>query len=171
MGYQAPWLAVALAGLTMDHMSSNGTSPNTPITFQGDFSRLAPLIVEEWPQVDPIAVEKTAGNYDLLVSLISTETEHSKVLVKKQLTELADVARSDKDITDEKQNAEIKRLRAMVDRLTARSQEVSNYVREQMLEDARGQISKNPVVALLTAIGLGFVLGFILRGLGRGRGA
>lgn len=151
-------------------MSSNGTA-STHVSFRDDFTRIRPLILEQWPQIDGDALEQTQGDYDLLVSLIATETEHSKALVKKQLGEISDVAQAKSGDKDEEQDNEIKRLQGMVDRLTARSQEVSNYVREQMLVDARGQVNKNPLVALLMAVGLGFVVGFILRGLGRGRGA
>lgn len=154
----------------MAYMSSNGTHAGN-VSFRDDFSRLRPLILEEWPQIDGEALEQTQGDYDLLVSLIATETEHSKALVKKQLGEIAEVAEKKDGAKDAEQDAEIKRLRGMVDRLTARSQEVSNYVRQQMLDDARGQVNKNPLVALLMAVGLGFVFGFILRGIGRGRGA
>lgn len=154
----------------MAHMSANGTA-SAHVSFRDDFSRLRPLILEEWPQIDGHALEQTNGDYDLLVALIATETEHSKALVKKQLGEIVDVVQAKGTAKDEEQDAEIKRLQRMVDRLTARSHEVSDYVRKQMLEDARGQVAKNPLVALLMAVGLGFVLGFILRGLGRGRGA
>ena len=43
----------------------------------------------------------------------------------------------------------------------------AGYVRERLAEDARTQVKQNPLVTLMMAIGLGFILGFILRGPGR----
>lgn len=114
--------------------------------------------------VDGQALEQTQGDYDLVVALIATETEHSKALVKKQLDELASVSDGNGKTTDE-----VRRLRQMVERLQHKSQDVANYVKKQMMTDARDQVGKNPLAALLMAVGFGIVLGFLLRGLGRGR--
>jgi ElaB/YqjD/DUF883 family membrane-anchored ribosome-binding protein len=133
-------------------------------TFAERFDKLAPMIRDEWPQVDGDALEQTRGDFDLVVALIATETDHSKTLVKKQLHELATIA-NDNGAT---QN-EVRRLRQMVDRLQAKSQDVTDYVKKQMVTDAREKVGQNPLVALLMAVGFGVILGFLLRGLGRGR--
>jgi ElaB/YqjD/DUF883 family membrane-anchored ribosome-binding protein len=131
--------------------------------FSERFDQLVPLIRDEWPQVDGDALAQTKGDYDLVVALIATETEHSKALVKKQLEEITQVANG------EGHHDEVKRLRQMVERLQVKSQDVANYVRKQMLGDARDKVGQNPLVALLMAVGLGIILGFVLRGLGRER--
>lgn len=122
------------------------------------------MIREEWPDVDRIALEQTKGDFDLVVALISTETDHSKTLVKKQLEEIATIANEN----GANQN-EVRKLKQMVERLQAKSQDVTDYVKQQMMADAREKVNQNPLVALLTAVGFGLILGFILRGLGRGR--
>jgi ElaB/YqjD/DUF883 family membrane-anchored ribosome-binding protein len=53
--------------------------------------------------------------------------------------------------------------------LQAKATEVSSYVRKQALSDAKHKAEQHPLVTLLVAIGLGFILGFLLRGLGRDR--
>ncbi len=139
------------------------TTGNTQ-TFAERFARLTPLIRDEWPQVDGEALEQTQGDFDRVVALIATETDHSKTLVKKQLEEISTIANDN----GASQN-EVRKLRQMVDRLQAKSQDVTDYVKKQMVTDAREKVGQNPIAALLMAMGLGVLLGFILRGVGRGR--
>ena len=114
--------------------------------------------------MDGEALDQTHGDFDLVVALIAMETDHSKTLVKKQLEEIATVA-NDNGANDN----EVRKLRQMVERLQAKSQDVTDYVKKQMVTDARDKVGQNPLVALLMAMGFGLLLGFILRGLGRGR--
>lgn len=133
-------------------------------TFAERFEKLAPMILDEWPQVDGDALAQTRGDFDLVVALVATETDHSKTLVKKQLNEIATVANENGASENE-----VRKLRQMVERLQAKSQHVTDYVKKQMVEDAREKVNQNPLVSLLMAVGFGVLLGFILRGLGRGR--
>lgn len=133
-------------------------------TFTERFDKLTPMILTEWPSVDGDALAQTHGDFDLVVALIATETDHTKTLVKKQLDEIAAVA-NDNGASEN----EVRRLRQMVERLQAKSNDVTDYVKKQMVEDARGQVTKNPLAALLVALGFGVLLGIILRGFGRGR--
>lgn len=144
--------------------TANAHQDTKQAAFAERFERLAPMIREEWPEVDRIALEQTKGDFELVVALISTETDHSKTLVKKQLQEIATIA----DDNGASQN-EVRKLKQMVERLQAKSQDVTDYVKRQMVADAREKVNQNPLVALLTAVGVGLILGFILRGLGRGR--
>lgn len=148
---------------TMAPMEEPRTNNGQGTTSKADdaFEDLVPLIVDEWPQVDGEALRQTQGDPDLLVALIATETEHSKALIRKQLDELREL-RVQRDARDE-----VRWLREVVERMQSRSGDLGDYVKQQMLDDARGQVNKNPLVALAMAVGLGFLLGFILRGLGR----
>lgn len=132
--------------------------------FAERFDRLAPMILEEWPQVDGEALDQTQGDLDLLVALIATETDHSKTLVKKQLEEIATIANDN----GASQN-EVRKLRQMVERLQAKSHDVTDYVRKQMVTDAKEKVNQHPLQSLLMAVGLGVIIGFLLRGFGRGR--
>ncbi len=138
------------------------TEPATQ--FAQQFERLSPMICEEWPQVDGDALAKTNGDYHSVVALISTETDHSKTLVKKQLEELSTIANENGS-----SNNELRKIRQMVERLQAKSQDVTAYVRGQMVEETRAKVVKSPLASLLMAVGFGFLLAMILRGLGRGR--
>ena len=131
-----------------------------------DFGDLLPLIRDEWPQVAVSALEETAGDYDQLVALIATETEHTKTLVRRQLDELRKLSGERKAKNAWLHDNELQKLREMLDRLQFKSNDVADYVRDRMAEDARKQVNQNPLVTLMMAIGLGFILGFILRGPG-----
>jgi ElaB/YqjD/DUF883 family membrane-anchored ribosome-binding protein len=130
--------------------------------FVEQFDKLVPLIRDEWPAVDGDALRQTKGDYDLVVTLIAEQTEHTKALVKKQLDELRTMIQGN-------QASEVQRLRQMVERLQAKSQEIAGYVKSQMLKDAKQKVSDNPIVALLVALGFGLVLGLLLRGGSRER--
>jgi ElaB/YqjD/DUF883 family membrane-anchored ribosome-binding protein len=125
--------------------------------FVEHFDKLVPLIRDEWPTVDGDALQQTKGDYDLVVTLIAEQTEHTRALVRKQLDELSTMVPGG-------QASDIARLRHVVERLQARSQEIAGYVKGQMLKDAKQKVSDNPLVALLMALGFGLILGFLLRG-------
>ncbi|MBI4954605.1 MAG: hypothetical protein HY908_21450 [Myxococcales bacterium] len=135
---------------------------DTTIDFAKSFDKLVPLIRNEWPEVEAEALDKTGGDFEQVVTLVAKKTEHTKTLVRKQLTELQSVSHEEPGTA-----GELGRLRKIVDRLQARSHEIS----EKMLADAKKKVSDNPLTALLMALGLGLVLGFLLRGFGRGRRA
>ena len=130
--------------------------------FKNSFGTVLPLIRAEWPQIDAAVLDETDGDYDRVVTAIATQTEHTRALVRKQLAELEDVASTN----GSNGSGEAKRIRQMLEKLQGRSNELTDYVRKQMVTDAKKQVGDNPLVALLMAIGLGFVLGFILRSLG-----
>ncbi len=135
-------------------------------TFSADFQQLLPLIRQEWPQVPRTALEETAGDYDALVAVIANKTEHTRALVGKQLDELRSIASQRRANTGWLNDTELRRLREMLNRLQHKSNDVAGYVRERLATDARSQVDQNPLVTLLMALGLGFVLGFMLRGSG-----
>jgi hypothetical protein len=143
---------------------STGNGKTASAEFSRQFDKITPLIHEEWPDVDAEALKQTKGDYDLVVTLIAKRTEHTKTLVKKQLEELQRVADGGDRADD------MRLLRQMLERLQARTQEASNFVRGRMTDDAKQKVTQNPLVTLLIAIGLGFLLGFVLRGRGRRHG-
>ncbi len=133
--------------------------------FHDEFDKLAPLIREEWPDVDADALTATRGDYERVVTLIAAKTEHTKALVKRQLDELRAIAT---DGNGKGGSLGIDQgVQQMLNKLHDKSNEIAGYVKKQMVTDAKVKVSENPLVSLLMAIGLGFVLGFILRGMGR----
>ena len=138
--------------------------------FAHDFDKLVPLIVGEWPDVPTEALAETKGNYDAVVALIARKTEHTRALVRRQLAELESLARAPKAADGEHDGDELARLRKLVERIQERSREVGDFV-EDKLAEARRHAQRSPLTALLWALGLGLLLGFLFRGSGRRGGA
>jgi hypothetical protein len=131
----------------------------------GGFAELRPLILAEWPKVAEDALDETEGDHAKIVELVVASGDFEGELVERQLAELAELAREDGKAADggDRPVQEVARS------LQTKMNEVASYVRGQMLADARGKARENFLVTLLLAIGLGFVLGIIVRGFGRGR--
>ena len=136
--------------------------------FAKDFAAVKPLITAEWPEVEEEALDATDGSYDSVVDLVAEKTEHSTALVKKQLGELHQLAADDGVGKMARLKAKIKdneKLQAMQTKIT----ELTKYARSQMASDVKSKATEHPLVVLLVAIGLGFIVGFLARGIARGR--
>ncbi|MBW2529195.1 MAG: hypothetical protein JRI23_33775 [Deltaproteobacteria bacterium] len=129
------------------------------------FTQLKPLILAEWPKVAADALDETEGDHDKIVDLVLASADLERDLVERQLAELAELAREDAGGN----GASGRALQDVAQSLQSRMNEVASYVRGQMLADARSKARENFLVTVLMAIGLGFILGIIVRGLGRGR--
>jgi ElaB/YqjD/DUF883 family membrane-anchored ribosome-binding protein len=149
-----------------------GSNQPTNEAFAATFEALQPLIRAEWPVVDEAALTETAGDYEKVVALVAKSTEHTKALVRRHLGELQQVAAEDakgEAASDGTLAAAQRKLQETLKGLQAKASELSDYVRTQALADAKTKAEQHPLVTLLMAVGLGFILGFVLRGLGRGR--
>jgi hypothetical protein len=124
--------------------------------------QLVPLLCEQWPELEAEALNETEGDYERLVAVIAAKTEHTKVLVRRQLEELR---RELAGGTDESGD-ELGRLKEAVELLQRKSQDLVAYARGKLRED----VKDSPLVALFMTLGLGILIGLLLRGRGRGRG-
>jgi hypothetical protein len=157
------------------------TKVETAEAFTKAFPALQPLICAEWAAVDPKTLGATEGDYEKVVALVTSATEHSRTLVKRQLGELVQIATEDAAKPragggggaakgDGVLGAAERSLQEALRRLQAKANEVADYVRKDALSDAKRKAEEHPLfVALLLAVGLGFILGFLFRGNGRGR--
>lgn len=136
--------------------ASNGTL--TKDSFKTSFTDLGPLIVQEWPEVDSDSLDGTEGDLDKVVTLVAQKTEHTKTLVRRQLTELSKMAAD---------NGAEGRLKALIKRLEDKTSEISGRVRENMLPAAEQKVRDHLVVSLLVSAAFGFLVGVIVRGFGR----
>jgi len=131
----------------------------------GGFAELRPLILAEWPKVAGDALDETGGDRDKIVELVIASGDFERELVERQLAELTELAREDGKAA----GGGDRPVQEVARSLQTKMNEVASYVRGQMLADAQGKARENFLVTLLLAIGLGFVLGIIVRGFGRGR--
>jgi ElaB/YqjD/DUF883 family membrane-anchored ribosome-binding protein len=136
--------------------STNGTPLPT--------SRFAELVVEEWPGLAREAVNALAEDREALTALIAERFDHTKALVRKKLGELERLVG-----TAEGREQSAERVEQLLEELRAKSEEATKYVRDELARDARIQVREHPLVSILMAVTFGLLLGFFLRGLGRGR--
>lgn len=145
------------------------TTPSEPEGFAEAFSSVKPLICAEWPKVDPKALDKTKGNWAKVVDLVVAATDQKQDLVERQLGELQQVAAEDTPPAADAAETKGRPMQEAMRSMQTKMNEVAEYVRRQMLDDAKTKARENFLVTLLLAIGLGFILGIIVRGFGRGR--
>lgn len=132
-----------------------------------EFAELKPLIMAEWPKVAEDALDETHGDRDAIVEVVVASAEVAREVAERQVDELRQLARDEPSAAAG--DGAARPVQEVARSLQAKMNEVASYVRGQMLEDARGKARENFLVTLLLAIGLGFVLGIIVRGFGRGR--
>ena len=153
-----------------DDLHSEGTMSTSvdkaPEAFTDAFPEVKPLICAEWPDVDSTAIDQTDGDYGKVVELVCAATEQEQELVERQLAELQQVASDEEPVPA---GAKGRPVHEAMRSMQGKMNEVAHYVRQQMLDDAKSKARENFLVTLLLAIGLGFVLGIIVRGFGRGR--
>jgi hypothetical protein len=135
-------------------------------SFAEHFAALKPLIVAEWPAVDAAALEATRGDRAEVVELVVTSTEQDREVVERQLRELGEVAAAGDPPPSPPATAP---FHEALQTLQAKMNEATAYIRDKMLTEANQRGRDHFLLTLALAIGLGFILGFVLRGLGRGR--
>lgn len=115
------------------------TAPaTTPYDFSFDRSAFAasfadkiqPLVVDEWG-LSADAVAATEGDPDKVVALVVAETESSKALARKHLTEIVEVAGIKARSMEARLQALIGRLEAATGPMQARAAETQEALRER----------------------------------------
>ena len=128
-------------------------------SFGQEFPKIIALIREEWPVVDPALLEATNGDVDSVVALVAAATEHTRVLVRRQLEELRRAA-----VEPNTPAFSVADWNELMRRIQSRAGGVARDLKSQALEEATVQVRRNPIASLLVALGLGFLLGLALRG-------
>ena len=157
----------------------HATKAQTTEALAKTFPALRPLICEEWPEVDAKALEATEGDYEKVVALVTSSTEHSKTLVRRHLAEIVQVANEDAANRAARGSgkgggalgAARRNVEDALRKLHETASEGADRVRKRALIVTKHEVQRHPLVALLMAIGLGFIFGFWLRGLGCDRDA
>lgn len=148
--------------------------------FQGAFANLRPVILSEWPEVSETALTATAGELDQVVALIAERTSHTKALVRRQLEELYRVVTQPADSgAGARRKNGVERggfghgspaVDELISELERRASRVVRELRGGILDGARDRVRGNVLFSLLISIGLGFIVGVVFMGVGRGNG-
>ena len=142
--------------------------------FAGAFKLMQPAILAEWPQVDAAGLAGTEGDLDRAVGLIAEQTAHTKALVRRQLDELHRVLlappRRPRPAGSQRGDGGVpESVDAMLHDLEQRAAHLLRDLRGGMLSDARGKVRENVLFSLLISLGLGFIVGVLFTGWGRGK--
>jgi ElaB/YqjD/DUF883 family membrane-anchored ribosome-binding protein len=160
--------------LNSNHHSAMVLSPKK---FRKKFDRLTPFILQEWQQLESDALAATEGNLDSVVNYITSQTKHSRTLIQQHLTELYQLVKSEKNKkvetiqTDlvELQDQVIPSVEKTLDALEKRAETVLAQLEEKLLlPEVKERVREKPGMSLLTALGIGFLIGLIVGGSNRG---
>ncbi len=154
------------------------TFPFSEDAFRGSFSEVARLICEEWPKVDREALDATEGDPQKVLDTVVAATGHSKVLVRKHLGEIAEVAGVDASGIEARLVRLLHFLEDKADPIGQEAQRLAGQVRDRgvsvgktvagSVHEAEGTMKDNLWVSLIAAMGLGVLAGLIA-GMTRGR--
>lgn len=155
--------------------SPHPDSPQFDEHFQANFAAIAPLILEEWVQVSAEQLAATQGNFQAVVDCIATITEHTHVLTRRQLHELYQIALdqhlkpksfqvTERLIQFANQKLTESQLKTTVEHLESQTETLLQQLKQDLLPELNQKVQKHPVGSLLTAVGVGFVLGLLLGG-------
>lgn len=151
----------------------------SPGTFKANFEAIAPLILEEWPSIPPDSLMATAGELDPVVDCIAIATDRTRALIRQQLRELYHLAVVEP--VQARRSPLSERLSQLVDSplaesdlkktitlLEERTEEILEQFKKDVLPELNEKVRNNVGGSLLTALGIGFVLGLLFGG-SRGR--
>ncbi len=142
-------------------MGANGAKEPSAEQWKSAFAKVRPLIVQEWPSLDEKAIDAAANDLDALAGVIAEKLERTRVGAKKKLSELHSIA-------VDAQEDRVDKIKSIIDRLEARTVEIRKRVREEMIPKAQTKMKENLLVTILAAIGLGLLVGLLMRGGRRG---
>ncbi|MBW4521989.1 MAG: hypothetical protein KME16_20095 [Scytolyngbya sp. HA4215-MV1] len=141
--------------------------------FKEHFNTLRSLILEEWKQVKPDALAETHGDLEKVIDYISTQTERTRTLVRRQLEELynlADLSQSKVENGLAKAQEQVSsNLESLLERIEQRTERLLNQFEKEVLPEVNAKVRKNIGTSLFTTLGIGFILGLVVGGFDRGR--
>lgn len=149
--------------------------------FQQQFDALTPLILSEWHQLDADTLSYTEGDLDLVVDYIATQTDHTRTLVRHHLGELYALCQRAEDsaqtlktakptLEAATNNAGSDPVERTLKALERRAERLLTRVEANLLPEVRSDRDREKLnTSLVTAFGIGLVVGMILGGWGRGR--
>ena len=159
--------------------NSNGKEGFSAESFQENFSSVIPLILEEWPQVKQDALVATNGELEPVVEQIATLTEHTHTMIRRHLRELYNIAvpvtlssssrsRQFQDSSSPSSDQPLSDIDRVLQLLEKRTDELVVEFKKEVLPELSEKARSNIGTSLLTALGIGFILGLLFGG-GRGR--
>lgn len=166
----------------------------SPKKFRKHFDRLSPLILKEWQHLELDTLIATEGDLDLVVDYIAEQTAQTRTRIRHHLLELYQLAKSEKDnqvkhignkvenkvetvqasaaasVNDlvELQEQIVPNIEKTLSLLEKRAEALLSQVDQEIIPDVKERVCEKPGTSLLTALGIGFLIGLIVGGTRRG---
>jgi hypothetical protein len=159
--------------------------------FSRSFSGLQPAILEEWDEVDEESLLATGGELDKVLALLAERTQRTKALLRRQLEELYFVVKEEEPAEpgapktgpgrrhgqgqrQAERGAHGRRhgpeqYGELLKEFEERTAHIVKELRGNLFDGARGRVKENVFFSLLIALGLGFIVGVLFTGGGRGK--
>lgn len=146
-----------------------------PERFQESFEAISPLILGEWKQISAEQLAATEGDLLQVVECIAKATEHTQALVQRQLYELYRIAIHEQSPSESspipqtvsrliQDNISDDTVKQAIAQLEAKTEDLLKQFKKEILPEVNQKMQKNPLSTVLTAVGIGFVLGLLLGG-------
>ncbi len=160
-------------------MAKSQLTAATKKAFKHHFESMVPLLLSEWPQLTEENLVATEGDLDSTVVYISSETDRTKTLVRRQINELATLVEGDASAPEKVADngaasssleptgplgIDKSSIDNLLDDLESRTENLIQELKAEMLPELEKRARSNLGQSLLIALGIGFVLGLILRG-------
>ena len=160
--------------------TTDQTSQPLAIPFKEHFQAVMPLILDEWKQLQADDLAATEGELEFLVDYIAEQTDRTRTLIRRQLVELYQIARlehsnqaTNADSEQEAPNRLRDRLMPDIEKtmetLEKRAEKLLSQVETDLLPEISEKAKEKLGTSLMTAFGVGFILGLVFGGFGRGR--
>jgi ElaB/YqjD/DUF883 family membrane-anchored ribosome-binding protein len=156
-------------------------------TFRQGFDVLSPKILSEWSKVDPVELEASRGELANVVEIVARTTERAPSEIEAKLRAMAEPEAKPADegapksaeaksteaksgsLSDKLHDAakQMDQVVSAVRRFEAFAAQEAKRVKGDVLPAAETKIKNNLWTSLFIALGLGFLLGLLVRGRGR----
>jgi ElaB/YqjD/DUF883 family membrane-anchored ribosome-binding protein len=148
-------------------------------SFRQGFRALSPKILREWSKVDPVELEASGGELSSVVEIVARSTERSPGEVEAKLRALSEPDPIDAETKSEEVKTgkladklhdaakQMDQVVGAVKRFEAFASEEAKRMKGAVLPAAEAKLKNHLWTSLFVALGLGFLLGLLLRGRSR----
>ncbi|HBQ97556.1 MULTISPECIES: hypothetical protein [unclassified Roseofilum] len=158
-------------------VNSTHSSPSlSSETFSEVSKSLSPLILEEWPVLDSEQLSESQTDLEATIQYIASRTERTKALIRRHLAELYQVWQTDSangqdnpSTSEPSKSPVLSQVDQTLKLLEKRTEKLVAQFEEDVLPKVSEKAKEHVGTSLLTALGVGFILGLLVAGGGRGR--
>ena len=148
-------------------MAIDTTQALSPDTFKLFFDRLKPDILTTWPQLSAESLTTTKGSLEAVIKQISAQTGQPQNVIQERLSVLFEQCQTltKEGQTGEQQMGQISsEIDQLVKRILQRTEAAIAQLNAEALPELKNTVHTYPAASLIGALGVGFLIGFTVRG-------